>query len=594
MEREQLIKALKIAVTCLIVFSFLWFLLIYPLGSFNKNENKMESAAKRYFELNPAKLPREGKIATVELAKLYSKNYLDALYIPYTKKMCSVEDSWVKVKKEKGDYKYYTYLKCGILSSNVDHNGPNIVLNGDETIKLDLGSDYKELGVKSVVDNTDGKIDVKKVQINNSAVNTSKVGTYKVKYTVSDSFKNQTVKVRTVVVRKTLASTVKKATNNTGIYQGEVDNNYIRFANTLFRIVKLNKEGTITLVSDNSLAFVDYNNLDNWLNKYYYDLLPSSSKKYLADGNWCNQEVKDVKNYRECQDSTENKISVLSIADYNNSISGSKSYLSNYNSSWTSNTKDSNAAYAVSTVYKPGDVKANNKNDNLGVRVAVTIKKGTSLTGGDGTETNPYTLGDVKRGKSSAKLNTRFAGEYITYGGMIYRIINTSEDGPTKVLGEFEVVDEESNPIEISYEKEPYIYNPRQSGNIGYKINNELKAYFKTDYFVNHEIEVPIYNDKAIYKKEDSTKKYKVKFSAPNMYEIYSFPDNRSGVTGYWMINSSQNKDYQYYTNPSGFLKNGKTESSAVTGVRIVGYLDPKCSILSGDGTYGDPYKIAK
>ena len=60
----------------------------------------MQSAAKRYFELNPSKLPREGMMATVGLAKLYSKNYLDALYIPYTKKMCSVEDSWVKVKKE--------------------------------------------------------------------------------------------------------------------------------------------------------------------------------------------------------------------------------------------------------------------------------------------------------------------------------------------------------------------------------------------------------------------------------------------------------------------------------------------------------------
>ena len=86
MEKEQLIKKIRIVVTCLIVFLFIWFFLIFPLGSFNKNENLMVEAAKRYYELNPSKLPSEGNVSTVELTKLYSKNYLDALYIPYTKK----------------------------------------------------------------------------------------------------------------------------------------------------------------------------------------------------------------------------------------------------------------------------------------------------------------------------------------------------------------------------------------------------------------------------------------------------------------------------------------------------------------------------
>ena len=61
--------------------------------------------------------------------------------------------------------RYYTYLKCGIISSNVDHKGPEITLNGDDEVNINLGSKYDEEGVKSVVDNTDGKIDVYKRQV---------------------------------------------------------------------------------------------------------------------------------------------------------------------------------------------------------------------------------------------------------------------------------------------------------------------------------------------------------------------------------------------------------------------------------------------
>ena len=70
-----------------------------------------------------------------------------------------------KVRQEDGEYKYYTYLKCGAISSIVDHDGPKITLNGDDEITIDKGDKYKELGVKSVVDNSDGKLDVNDVVI---------------------------------------------------------------------------------------------------------------------------------------------------------------------------------------------------------------------------------------------------------------------------------------------------------------------------------------------------------------------------------------------------------------------------------------------
>ena len=75
------------------------------------------------------------------------KSFLkEDIYIPNSKEPCSLEDSWVKVKRVDGEYKYYTYLKCGIRQSNVDHEGPKIELNGKKEITITRGGKYKEQG----------------------------------------------------------------------------------------------------------------------------------------------------------------------------------------------------------------------------------------------------------------------------------------------------------------------------------------------------------------------------------------------------------------------------------------------------------------
>ncbi len=40
------------------------------------------------------------------------------------------------------------------------------------------------------------------------------------------------------------------------------------------------------------------------------------------------------------------------------------------------------------------------------------------------------------------------------------------------------------------------IYNPKEQGNIGYQISNELSKYIDTSYLVSKDIEVPIYAKK--------------------------------------------------------------------------------------------------
>ena len=143
MDKKKMTKYLKLAVVIIVVVLFIWFLILNPLITFKGYENQVEDAAKRYFEINSSQLPTGTRVKTLSVQDLFTQAYLkEDFYVPFSKKPCSITESWVKVRKEDGEYKYYTYLKCGVISSIVDHKGPEITLNGDDSITIDQGSKY--------------------------------------------------------------------------------------------------------------------------------------------------------------------------------------------------------------------------------------------------------------------------------------------------------------------------------------------------------------------------------------------------------------------------------------------------------------------
>lgn len=80
-----------------------------------------------------------------------------------------------------------------------DNIKPEITLNGNEVIYLEVNSKYEELGYKAI-DNNDGDI-THKVKVENN-INLNKTGTYNIKYKVSDANGNKTEVIRTVIVVK--------------------------------------------------------------------------------------------------------------------------------------------------------------------------------------------------------------------------------------------------------------------------------------------------------------------------------------------------------------------------------------------------------
>lgn len=588
---QEMLKKIKLVITAVLILVFVWFLIVSPMITFHNNEKSLEDAAKRYFELNSSELPSGENVKTVSLKTLYHKSFIkNDLYIPYTSKTCSVENSWVKVRRVDGEYKYYTYLECGVLSSTVDHKGPVITLNGDKNMTVGKGEEYKEAGVKSVVDNVDGKLNVKDVTIKGE-VDTTKIGTYEVTYTAFDSLNNKSVVTREVKVVQKLNSTIKNSLKDSKNFKGDPTNNYVRISNMLFRVYGLDKNNNVIIVSNEDIANVSYSKLDEWLD-YYYDNLNDFTKDAIVKSKYCNMNVSDT-TVTKCSGYTKERYVYIPSVIEVNKAQGDGNFMRANTMSWVANKKDSKNAYLTRNFFfgeESGKTFLSyDITENYGVRPMMTIKGDTLITGGDGSATKPYTFGDTKKAKGGSLLNERFTGEYISIDGYRYRIIESEIDGTTKVISDFTVANVNTGAVGSNGK---ITYDPTNKSSVAYFINNRVSEYVNTKHFVKHEIKVPIYKNKIIYGTETATKKYEVVLSAPNMFEMFSAQSQNPAVRSYWMINTSKTKGVGAGVYPMGVPINDKIEYETQLGVRVVAFMKKGTVISSGSGTDTDPYII--
>lgn len=602
-DKNKIIKIVIVVVVIIVLVLLLWFLYFYPNKVFRENERLLEEAGKRYYEINSTRLPNEeGRVISVTLNTLVKQKYLDGLYEAYGNKLCDLNESNVKAVNKDGDYTYYTYLKCGNHESKVDHDGPVITLNGSKNMTVSRGDTFNDPGVKSVVDNVDGNMDKSSVSIKGE-VDTSKVGVYEITYTISDSLANKTEVTRKVSVEESLASTVKSNTEN-GYYVGNVDNNYIYFNNMLFRIVRVNDDNSVLIVSNDALANVDYTNdgrftdsaLDKWLNDYFYNLLEPSYQDLIKSSSWCDDVISsDNITTTECSRQTDKrKVGILSLQDYNLSYDGVSSYLDKSNFSWYANLAEDNKAWAItSTDSYPNTIYSSESTNLLNVVPALNLKASTTILEGDGTYTNPYVVVKRDTARRSSELNKRQVGEYVSYSGYLFRISNILDDGTTEVIMD-SVLKSNNQQVDIGYTNgnKQKVYNPNQEGNIGYKIKNDMTRYINTDLFVSKNISVPIYNKNITYQGKKDTKEYKLLITIPSTFDIFSARSSTANDSGYWLRDSSKQDNTKAVVRSLGTLTYSNASDNLQAGVKVLAYFDKDVIIESGKGTYLDPYTL--
>ena len=186
---------------------------------------------------------------------------------------------------------------------------------------------------------------------------------------------------------------------NTFYFRGTNVNNNITFANKEWKIVRINKDGSIKLVLNDSIGTSTYNNIDTTLNTWYNSNIKGTDyEKYVVQDNYCNdttlsyKRVTSNKPKLKCNNTTKKNIGILSVDEVmlSNAIYNSTTKTSYLDSSI--NTYTLTPAQTNNDVFAFGGTKQIsivNKTDTLGIRPSITITKDANLSG-EGSTSNKY------------------------------------------------------------------------------------------------------------------------------------------------------------------------------------------------------------
>lgn len=211
-------------------------------------------------------------------------------------------------------------------------------------------------------------------------------------------------------------------------FRGNVKNNWVRFADTNWRIVRINSDGSVKLVSDRFLREIgsyskrdairyefQYSNALEMLNKYYEEELKPYAD-YIAKSDFCNEFTLDTdgKKYTvynrvmvdkiitfECLNTFyRGNIGLLTIDEViaaGASIDGKNQNYYLYNASFDTGYYTMTSAkkgYYPFLIDKDGSIKTDSPSTlNRGIRPVINIAKNVVFTG-TGTSDNPYVLSE--------------------------------------------------------------------------------------------------------------------------------------------------------------------------------------------------------
>lgn len=224
---------------------------------------------------------------------------------------------------------------------------------------------------------------------------------------------------------------VKNDDKTSYTYKGNIDNNYLLYSGTLYRILGVDNEKNVRAISENVITMM-YSGLekgydDSYVNKWLNDIDKSKFLKDLYATNLltnsyrCEDKIDDMTKIT-CENlNMSNKATLLSLYDYYNA-GGKSSFLNNGETYYLTTTDSSNNAYFIT---ENGEIAKDQVSTKIhGVRPIITLSSKTELLSGNGSKENPYIVEkhDIKT------LNDVYIGNYIEYKTYKYRIIQKDKD----------------------------------------------------------------------------------------------------------------------------------------------------------------------
>ena len=206
------------------------------------------------------------------------------------------------------------------------------------------------------------------------------------------------------------------------IYKGTDVDNYVLFNNNLWRITKINTDGSIEMITDNYVNAMNWNNKistykDSDVRKYLNNVfLNTLDKEYLTTLTFCEDKVNDITNMT-CNDSnSEDYVRLLSINEFLNCMVDGKTFItSGEEYLWLYDSSDTAVWHTNGSNVSSSDANTGNL-----VKALVHVKNSTVLLGGKGTKEEPYIIE-----KENKKLNV---GTYVKLGEDTWVIYDKKDD----------------------------------------------------------------------------------------------------------------------------------------------------------------------
>ncbi|MCI9233540.1 MAG: DUF5011 domain-containing protein, partial [Bacilli bacterium] len=492
-----------------------------------------------------------------------------------------------------------------VLTVTVDDTkAPVITLNGDKEITTRYGSIYQDLGA-TAEDNLDEFVDVK-VSYN---IDTYKVGSYTVTYTATDKKGNKATATRTVNVVLATTSDIFREENGcseTGeCYNTKETDNYIWYSGHLWRVIKINEDNTVKLVTEEGIAGLSYGDgtssvfkgsyAEKWLNTNFYNSL-SNASNIVVESDYCNSRLTSLTDVRytcPTKNIVKEKVALLTMDEYN-ILGGQQGFLNTGDRFYTMTTSSSKALWIV--VGNGEKDYGYLSHEPYSMRPVITISKDVNIVSGKGTKDEPYYIQKNETATVGTNLNKRYSGEYVTLNGHTWRIMKT-DGASTRLI--YDTFYREGNGY-ARIEFGDYGTFNTTSG-VGQYLNTtvynslftekEKNALLLTKWYYNsYELGKDV-KTTTLVASDKYTYAYVGLASVGELMTGQSSTGRVEGLTS-WTINSdSKYRDYVWHF--SSVSTSDYSKSIGITrAIRPVIELSPDVTIKGGNGTAQSPYQL--
>lgn len=378
-----------------------------------------------------------------------------------------------------------------------------------------------------------------------------------------------------------------KIVNGEYYFSGTNINNYVSYSNLLWRIIKINNDNTITMISDSSITSLakgenkEYNSsyISKWLNKKdneeYTGMLENNlnnMSKYLTFTKTCKDIIEDTKSI-SCKDLTEDTyITIPSLNDYVNT-GGNDSFMNNGEYFYLINNNKENKSWYIDNEGKLGK---SNGADIIGVKPVITIKATIETTGGDGTKDNPYTF----EGENS------LFGSYVKLGNDIWRIYEINDKEVKLSLNNYLIINNDEQ--KYNYSSNGYQYNDTKNKTLAYYLNNtylnklSYKDLIKETKFANG-----LYSNTTNF---DYTKVLKETIDTKMSLLSLGDPILNNKLTNYFMSTGIDKNSNNMYVFQNDFKLYTKSSSTSLKIVPVISI--DKDKLTKGTGTIDSPLEV--